>query len=945
MLAKTTHASSLTEADTRPITIASLVWRLWASAVARQMLRSWIKTFPPGVYGAMPGLSVEDACMPLQIAIEQSHDSGDPVSGLSMDLRKCFNSLARIPSKILLRKLGLPEQILTTWFNSLIKFTRMIQIGDSLSDAITSTTGVPEGCPLSVAVITAFAWAAAATMRRQGVTPLTYYDDWGWHTADFYQNQSTLHAMINFCTLAKLSINFEKSWAWSTNGPQRTKWKSILDEELPHGTRMPILNESVELGIVFRYAKTHGLGSAGQRIVNSGHRLDRIHGINTSIDVVAQLIQTVVWPLAFFGSPFTPLGYHHFEELRTKCTRVLLHQPESNASPWLTTNVLSARLQDPEELVHVMIWRNLKRYLYKTPTAQQNQFILAITMHSGDYTKIHGPAGVAKRSANRLKWTILDTGHAITSDGVKLHIPTVPWRRLCQCLHASWMEVVTAQIQHRKECAGIATISRLATSKALGSVESSLQRTAALQIVGGYASQARKAGWNRGISARCELCDEIACFRHSLFECTAMQDAYLSHDRAAIELEDHNRIWRIPVALNRPSATLLKFTSEHIHEGVSSEANLRLLRSTPHTPHIFIDGSGYHQTSRAARSSGWAIVLSTATLHERAGLAREYKSTRVIPPAFKVIAMAQTKGDQTVTRAELQALVVALEARPDSVIFTDCQSNLNLWNLVAIRGPDAFYMDKANEDLVYRLAKIPRPPQQMIHKVKSHVDSLGVQDHVQAFIHLGNEIADAAAKQAIGTIPTPLRQEAVQLFQAEKNDQSTLGKVLTYAARTTITYLKRVAESETQKGTRSTSNQKFQIMQNWNPPCTRYTVIIPQELKEACMWGTAFCESIQAWLQQLQWPTHSTPEDPGIAWLELCVNWQICSGMEIPRVMKPSKDELAKLPKDTYAMRTSQQDPARPLGLALIKNGHWTCFQTKSALMKWPALKKGLRPS
>ena len=153
-------------------------------------------------------------------------------------------------------------------------------------------------------------------------------------------------------------------------------------------------------------------------------------------------------------------------------TRVLLHQPESNASPWLTTNVLSARLQDPEELVHVMIWRNLKRYLYKTPTAQRNQFILAITMHSGDYTKIHGPAGVAKRSANRLKWTILDTGHAITSDGVKLHIPTVPWRRLCQCLHASWMEVVTAQVQHRKECAGIATISRHATSKALGSVES-----------------------------------------------------------------------------------------------------------------------------------------------------------------------------------------------------------------------------------------------------------------------------------------------------------------------------------------------------------------------------------------------------------------------------------------------------------------------------------------
>ena len=98
-------------------------------------------------------------------------------------------------------------------------------------------------------------------------------------------------------------------------------------------------------------------------------------------------------------------------------------------------------------------------------------------------------------------------------------------------------------------------------------------------------------------------------------------------------------------------------------------------------------------------------------------------------------------------------------------------------------------------------------------------------------------------------------------------------------------------------------------MQNWNPPCTRYTVLIPQELKEACVWGTAFCESIQAWLQQLQWPLHPVPDDPGIAWLELFINWLVCSGTELPRVLKPSKDELAKLPKDTYAIRTSQQDP------------------------------------
>ena len=53
--------------------------------------------------------------------------------------------------------------------------------------------------------------AAAATMHQQGVTPLTYYDDWGWYTTDFYQNQPTLQSMIHFCTLAKLSFSVLKN--------------------------------------------------------------------------------------------------------------------------------------------------------------------------------------------------------------------------------------------------------------------------------------------------------------------------------------------------------------------------------------------------------------------------------------------------------------------------------------------------------------------------------------------------------------------------------------------------------------------------------------------------------------------------------------------------------------------------------------------------------------
>ena len=56
-----------------------------------------------------------------------------------------------------------------------------------------------------------------------------------------------------------------------------------------------------------------------------------------------------------------------------------------------------------------------------------------------------------------------------------------------------------------------------------------------------------------------------------------MQDAYLSSDRVGIEKENQDRIWRIPVAVTSPSATFLRLTSEHIHEGAINDANLRMV--------------------------------------------------------------------------------------------------------------------------------------------------------------------------------------------------------------------------------------------------------------------------------------------------------------------------------------------------------------------------------
>ena len=296
---------------------------------------------------------------------------------------------------------------------------------------------------------------------------------------------------------------------------------------------------------------------------------------------------------------------------------------------------------------------------------------------------------------------------------------------------------------------------------------------------------------------------------------------------------------------------------------------------------------------------------------------QSFHANRIIPPCFRVIALAQTRGEQTVARAELQAMVVALELRLDATIVTDCQSNIDLWISTAGGLSTTSLSTKPNADLIARLALIPRPPTQRVCKVKSHTNWYGITDSRVAFHHLGNDIADTADKRALAQIDPQVRKASDAIFKDEKYDTQQLTPVLTYCAKTTILYLQKIAES---LAASQSKPAKLQKIFNWQP--IAQTITIPAfstELVEAYMWGTAFARSIEKWLALLQWPVEASSDDPGISWLELLVNWLLLSGMEIPRVLKLSTPGAKGLPKDAYSIRTSQQDQ-----IALLQPFSWT---------------------
>lgn len=109
-VADATHASQF-----RPITILSLCYRVWSSIRGRQIMDQLTPYLPSGLMGNVAGRSSVAMWYRLQAMVEDHQLSGDSLSGASVDIVKCFNTLPRQPLLLAALRLGVPEQVLKPW--------------------------------------------------------------------------------------------------------------------------------------------------------------------------------------------------------------------------------------------------------------------------------------------------------------------------------------------------------------------------------------------------------------------------------------------------------------------------------------------------------------------------------------------------------------------------------------------------------------------------------------------------------------------------------------------------------------------------------------------------------------------------------------------------------------------------------------------------------------
>ena len=92
-----------TPEQTRPITVFSILYRMWASANAREVLAQLGSRLPPMVTGGIPRRSTYMVITGIQTSIEQALLRDGERSGMVLDISKAFNLL---PRRLVLRAMG-----------------------------------------------------------------------------------------------------------------------------------------------------------------------------------------------------------------------------------------------------------------------------------------------------------------------------------------------------------------------------------------------------------------------------------------------------------------------------------------------------------------------------------------------------------------------------------------------------------------------------------------------------------------------------------------------------------------------------------------------------------------------------------------------------------------------------------------------------------------------
>ena len=262
---------------------------------------------------------------------------------MAVDLRRAFNTLPRSPLKVTLQFLGLPEPLCALWTSSLALVERSFSVQASLGAGVPSTTGAPEGDPVSVLGMTAFCVIFGERLKPY-VQPRSFVDNWGWTAAGRQWHVPAVRELVELADALRLQIDWGKSYCFATC-PEARKWLRLHSADV-FPAPIPLLSQVKELGAHVQFSRHRMLGHLPERIKEAIRHLHCLYNSSAPLESKALAIQSSIWPSTFFGAHALAPGRQRLQGLRSNAARVLAGRHHT-LSPHATLYLLPT-VQDPE---------------------------------------------------------------------------------------------------------------------------------------------------------------------------------------------------------------------------------------------------------------------------------------------------------------------------------------------------------------------------------------------------------------------------------------------------------------------------------------------------------------------------------------------------------------------------------------------------------------------
>ena len=854
MLAKSSKPT--TPFDTRPITVFSILYRQWARIRSKQILKHMASYMPREVSMATCRVPADIAAAYIATIVEDAINDNRKLTGLGIDLQRCFNTLPRWPLMLAMRRMGLPDQYIKGWASMLDNMQRTLLLGSCQSDPQHSTTGAPEGCGFSVVAMAVMSWWQVKSIKAkvEQIESFTYADNWNYVAEATRTIIGTLEELQNFVSCMRMTISPSKSWLWATDAKDRKKLKGIrINHE-----NIPVVTSFSDLGCDVQYSRAQRKPKQNQRWERTVRLCKRIQFSKNPRKYKEHIAVASGLSGAIFGAPITYVPKTKWKKLRSTMAQSI-RMATAGASAWLS---MGCTFNDPQlkSLGYTLgFWKRfLSMFPHMIPKFTNN-------MHREGRSQV-GPIACLKKTLVDANWKIVSHDkiqHSIT--GCQINWQKASKKHLRFVLERQWCHTISRAVEHRKDwqqgVVDMHLFSQITNKRSFR--DTWILRTAAS---GKHYTNDVISKYSNGVQATCPFCEQRDGKSHRIWSCVAFEEIRVQY-RSTLEKvkgnEDNLGLYALP-PMQDSICSLLPCKDVEL-------GPIILPAVSNCDRHLFLDGTAFGQEYRDLTVSAWAVTEEDLNQHNF------YTCDKGFVPGY----------DQNSYRGEIMALAKGLDIMYKGTFYTDCAAVVSVFDKLSKAHAGGQKFPLVDHDDIWTLVweHLRSRPVGCIHlvKVKSHQNEGVINDPHEKWKAAGNNFVDDQAKSVV--TQHSIHQHVIQAVNRRKQ----------LAALTSLfhDYICKVADKSfllTKEKRRLSRKEAEQQMDRPD-----FSILTPRRVQHAspilpwenlprfCPYGEVFYRRFSVWYQTVKWPNDIGVGVMGyISLLELYFNFVVCTGTETP---------------------------------------------------------------